>query len=63
MNLSDSGSTNAGWMDRPTVDACQEPRRGDIWVGKRYQTIGITPAGVICSSHTVLATHMQSLRD
>ena len=63
MNKNDSCLANVEWIERPTMDAYHEPRRGEIWVAQRHQQFGITPAGVICSFHTAFATHMQSLRD
>ncbi len=37
MNISDRGTADVGWIKKPTLNALQEPRRGDIWVVQRYQ--------------------------
>lgn len=39
MNKCDCVSANAGWIERPTLEARQEPRRGDMWVEQRYQQL------------------------
>ena len=39
MNISDGNTTDVGWLKKPTLNARQEPRRGDMWVAQRYQSL------------------------
>ena len=45
MNQSDCVTVNTVWIDKSTMEAGQEPRRGEIWVAQGYQQLVLPQPG------------------